>query len=326
MNVKIVILIVAVVLSGCKKEYAPNDPGNLVPRTVDQDLSFPAISINGIKLHSETYGSSADPMVVILHGGPGSDYRAMLNCKDLANNGYFVVFYDQRGSGLSQRVDKDTYSVQLMLDDLTAVIQHYRSSPAQKVFLFGHSWGAMLATAYINTYPTAISGAILSEPGGFTWEDTKGYISRSQSIDIFAKSINDVFYQDQFITGKENEQDILDYKAALSSAADVATGNMVGNAGPYPFWRFGAVVEASLFKIGKNEGFNFTTHLNQFQTKVLFLYSELNRAYGVQYAKRVSSAYPNADPEKINGSGHQMIYFAWDNVYSLALPYLNSLK
>ncbi len=168
------LLIMMVSFWGCAKENLIAEEGNLVPKTVEGNPALPNILVNGTMLHSEAFGNPDSAMLVVLHGGPGSDYRYLLNCKELANQGYFVVFYDQRGSGLSKRHLKSSYSIQVMLDDLSGVIAHYRSSPAQKVFLLGHSWGAILATAYINQYPTAIRGAILAEPGGFTWDDIEG--------------------------------------------------------------------------------------------------------------------------------------------------------
>ena len=167
-----VILGVLFFFTGCE-EMDLQERGVLGPKTVDQDASLSSINVNGTELHSESFGNPSDPMIVVLHGGPGLDYRHLLNCKSFADYGFFVVFYDQRGSGLSQRQRKSNYSMQVMLDDLSAVIAHYRSSPQQKVILLGHSWGAMMATAYINQYPTAIQGVLLSEPGGFKWDDIK---------------------------------------------------------------------------------------------------------------------------------------------------------
>ena len=82
-----------------------------------------------------------------------------------------------------------------MLDDLGAVIAHFKTSSSQKVMLLGHSWGAMLATAYINQNPSVINGAILAEPGGLVW------------------------------------QDIMDYKFGLLSYADGAKDSPLGNEG-----------------------------------------------------------------------------------------------
>lgn len=303
-----------------------DEPGNLVPKTVDQDLSLPAISVAGTEFHTETFGNPDSAMIVMLHGGPGSDCRSILNAKELASSGYFVVFYDQRGSGLSKRHSKNTYTIQLMLDDLTAVIQHYRSLPGQKIFLFGHSWGAMLATAYVNAYPVAINGVILAEPGGFTFDDMKKYVSRARVIKPSGESTNDALYFDQFITGSENDHEILDYKGALAGAYSDADGNPEGNMGPTPFWRFGAVANSALFDIADKDGFDWTTNLHLYSTKVLFLYSERNAAYGLHWAQSVSSPYPSVQLEQINGSGHEMIHSGWNEVSPLAINYLNSLK
>ncbi|MBD3289497.1 alpha/beta fold hydrolase [candidate division KSB1 bacterium] len=296
-----------------------DEPGNLVPLTVEEDLSLPSISINGTLLHAETFGNQNDPLLVIIHGGPGTDYRSMLNCSDFANDGFYVVFYDQRGSGLSQRPKNPNYTPQLFIDDLDAVISHFHKSVDQKIFLYGHSWGAMLAAAYIDQNLDAISGVILTEPGGFTWEDTEAYINRWRKIEFFDETTNDLVYLDQFITADSDE--MLDYKASL-----VNTDHLVGNVGPTPFWRMGARCNQKTIEYAMEHGFDFTTNLHQYVTKVLFGYSELNNAYGQKHAEKVSSAFPNFELVEIKGTGHDIPYFGWENFYPLAKAYLNELK
>ena len=326
-NKLIPLVILVFIFSACTKGRQINEEGNLVPKTVEQDASIPSITVNGAKFHAETFGNPADKMLVILHGGPGSDYRYLLNCKEFANHGYYIVFYDQRGSGLSQRFDKRSYSTDIMIEDLNAVIAHYKTSPTQKVFLLGHSWGAILATAYVNKYPTAIRGQVLCEPGGFKWQDIKDYVSRSRDFHFTSEALNDALYPDQFLTGKENQHAILDYKLALLSASDGAKDNPIGDEGLLPFWRPGAVVNKALFDLGEREKPDWTTNLHAFSTKVFFAYSEKNSAYGLSHAQLVSSAYSNVQLEKINGAGHDFISFptGWSNFFPKALNYLNSL-
>lgn len=321
------ILLLSFFFFSCTKEFKINEEGNLVPKTVELDASLPAITVNGSKFHAETFGNPANKMLVILHGGPGSDYRYLLNCKEFANQGYFVVFYDQRGSGLSKRYSKQSYTIQVMINDLAAVIAHYRTSQSQKVFLLGHSWGAMLATAFINQHPTSINGVVLGEPGGFKWQDIKDYVARAQDFRFTSETLNDAAYLEQFMTGNENQQAILDYKFGLMASADGAKDSPLGNDGPLPFWRSGAVVNRALFDIGEREKPDWTTNLHKFSTKVFFAYSERNKAYGLAHAQMVSSAYPNVQLEKINGAGHDFISFptGWANFFPLALTYLNSL-
>ncbi|MDX1907390.1 MAG: alpha/beta hydrolase [Bacteroidia bacterium] len=322
MNKIVIVVLIALLAAGCRQAF--DEPGNLVPKTVDEDASLPAINVNGTLLHAESYGNPDSPMVVFLHGGPGADYRNGLNVRELAAYGYFVVLYDQRGTGLSQRHPKEQFSIQLYLDDLSAVIALYRTSPAQKVFLFGHSWGAMLTAAYINAYPDRIDGAILAEPGGLNKTLLDAYGTTSRKLGLLAETTNNVLYAEKFLS--RNEHEILDYKLGLQSPFSYAENNDEGIEGPSPFWRNGAVSLAAMLDIAENEGFDFTTQLAAYPTKVLFIYGENNRSYGETFARKEASFFPAYELARIEDTGHEMIYFKWDKVLPVVLPYLNALK
>ena len=322
-------LIILFGIHSCKKLLDPNDPGNLVLKTVDQDPSLPAIFVNNAHFHSEAFGNPDSSMVVLLHGGPGGDYRYLLKAKQLVNDGYYVVFFDQRGAGLSERFDASIFSIQIVLDDLNAIIDYYRTSSQQKVFLIGHSWGAMYATAFVNTYPNVIDGIVLAEPGGFTSKQTLDYIKRAQNGELFDENTSDTFFYEQLLTGDENDHQILDYRFMLRSNFDNNTEeNIIGNppGAIEPEWRNGAVTNIVFQKISANEGFDWTTNLGQFNKPVLFIYSENNKAYGTAHATLLSSSYPDIQLVQMPDCGHDMIYFQWEEFYPLALNYLNSLN
>ena len=63
-----------------------------VAATVVDDTSLPQIEVNGVRLHAETYGNPTHPVIIVLHGGPGGDYRSQLSARSLADSN-FVVFY-----------------------------------------------------------------------------------------------------------------------------------------------------------------------------------------------------------------------------------------
>ena len=138
-----------------------------VPATVAQDPSLPSITINGYTYHGETFGDPENPVVITLHGGPGSDYRSILNLQQLADE-YYVVFFDQRGAGLSPRVNPEEITLASTIADLDAIVEYY--GKGQKVNLVGHSWGAMLASAYLGQYPEKVDHVVLAEPGFLTAE------------------------------------------------------------------------------------------------------------------------------------------------------------
>jgi proline iminopeptidase len=165
MSTRLPMIFLALALgAGC---LDPGAPGNLVPRTVTEDPTLPQLAVAGTHLHAESFGPAGAPTVVVLHGGPGADYRSMLPLKALADDGYKVVFWDQRGAGLSERHDASTYTMTGYLEDLRQVIEQM-ATPGQPFVFIGHSWGAMYATWFINEhgdYGGRLQGAILSEPG-----------------------------------------------------------------------------------------------------------------------------------------------------------------
>src|SRR5215212_3659032 len=82
-------------------------PGNMVPRTVVEDPALPAVDLDGTRFHAETFGEPGNPTLIFLHGGPGGDYRDLLRLRPLLEDDYYLVFWDQRGAGLSRRHDAD---------------------------------------------------------------------------------------------------------------------------------------------------------------------------------------------------------------------------
>lgn len=303
----------AILMFSCSKERYINEPGNLVPRTVAEDATIPFITVNGAKLHAGAFGHPDSTMVVFLHGGPGGDYRSLLNGKQLADHGFRVVFYDQRGSGLSQRYNRKHYtnaglgSLDTLYNELACVIAHYRTSAAQKVYLVGHSWGAILATGYAAKYPNNIQGLVVAEPGGLQWSDIKDYVKTSRSFSLWGEILNDAAYLGQFISGKENQHEILDYKMALCSSVNSITGE--DNTLPASFWRPGAVINTALFDVGETYAPDFSQGIGNFHVPVLFLYSQQNKAYPLSWAQKIAAPYYDVNIKMVPGTGHGGIFY-----------------
>lgn len=314
-NVVLFIIFFSFLLLSCTDDRDIKTTGNLVPRTVIEDLSLPSIIVNGAKLHAQAFGPKDSTLLIVLHGGPGANYRYMLNCKSLADKGYRVVFYDQIGSGLSQRFPKEYYTKfgadainKVFYDELKGVINIYKQNPKQKVVLIGDSWGGILAVGYAGKYPNDIDGIIVGEPGGLKWEDIEEYLKNSQAFKFFGETLNDATFKDQIISDQADQHEILDYNWGLKGAKNEIVGEQTpdigGNGIYYKNYRVGAVVIATMVEIGEKYNVDFTTGIDQFKKKALYIYSNQNVVHTDAWAQKISSVIPNKELFKVKGVGH----------------------
>lgn len=292
-------------LAGC---LDPGAAGNLVPKTADQDSSIPQLSFNDSTFHLETVGDAANPVVIMLHGGPGSDYRSLLRLLDpvdgrsLADD-YLVVLWDQRGSGLSQRHHADDIDLASYDADLDWLVEHF--SPNRQVVLIGHSWGGMYATYYISEHPDKVAGAVLMESGPITGELFKDVEDRIFELDFFSEWLNDYAWTERIITPDDHAR--ADYLRALGMLSDAQPGYHQSTVDRAPMWRLGAVTSTALPEDGMEDGepvWDFTTGLASFTTEVLFVASENNTVIGEDFQTRQMAYYPTASLAVIADCGH----------------------
>ena len=289
-----------------------------VAKTVDEDPSLPSIAIAGTRFHAEAFGDPNAPMIMVLHGGPGGDYRSLLPMRALADDGYYVVFWDQRGAGLSRRHARSSYAMSSYLEDLRLVIEHYSASSKQPIIFIGHSWGAMYATWFINEYGDyngRIRGAILSEPGAFTKAQLDVFLDEIMAaMPIVAERFNDILWTRQFMTAADHAR--ADYLSGLRSFGGVPS-EMHDPEKPEPTWRAGAVVNAKLFSFAQ-DGFDWTTRLRDYGRPVLFLRGE----HGLPQQQELASHYATAELITVRGVGHEGIWERSDEFLAHIRRYL----
>jgi len=275
--------------------------------------------------HAEAFGDPAAPLVFVLHGGPGSDYRGLLPLKALVADGYRVVFWDQRGAGLSKRHNWDEYTESTYLDDLRLIIEHYTVVPDQPLVFIGHSWGAMYLTWFINEYGDyggRVCGAILSDPGAFTKTQLDLYMKRLfGSLELTGEQVNDITWAEQFLSS--GDQARADYLSAQMSMT-ATPAEHVDPANPPPFWRKGALVHDRLFAMVK-DGFDWTTNLKAFPHKVLFLRGDLFTANPLDYQQEMAASYADAEIITIPHVGHEMIWERPDDYLAHTRDYFQEI-
>jgi proline iminopeptidase len=286
-----------------------------VSQTIEEDKSIPHIEINDVVFHAETFGNDTNQTVIVIHGGPGNDYRYLLPLKELAKK-YFVVFYDQRGTGLSTRVDEEEQSLEISINDLANIIDYY--SPEKKVNLIGHSWGAMLASGYMAQNPERVAKAVLAEPGMLTSEKALEYMQAFQikmSWPVI-KAMTRILFE-SFHLNNADKQARIDYVFG-----EIVTLDMEGNPmrryfcdenieNTYmPFWRFSGLASQTIRKKGMDENgdmnIDLVSGLGNYTRKVLFVTGECSQILGEDFQQGHMKYFPNAEMVVIKDAGHTM--------------------
>ena len=108
------------------------------------------------------------PTIFLLHGGPGSDHSAFKGyCPELQSVAQLVMM-DHRGCGRSQPGDPQTYTLENNIEDIEALSDYLG---LDKIIVYGHSYGGMVAQGYALKYPKRVAKLIL----GVTVSDNSFY-------------------------------------------------------------------------------------------------------------------------------------------------------
>ncbi len=286
-----------------------------VAATVVDDPSLPSIHINGVHLHAESFGNPNNPVVVVVHGGPGNDYRYLLHLKSLADE-YYVVFYDQRGSGLSERLAAEELTLENCLSDLDAIVDHY--GRGDKVYLIGHSWGGMLASGYTAKHPQKLAGVVLAEPGTLTTEMFEEYMRITNNLaldlnwDLF-KLLVVSWFESLHIDGPDEQAGQDYFWTKLVWESDPETHPLRGyycssDQSKYSEWRFGSLANRAIRQSGMDENgkinLDLVSGLENYQDTVLFLTGSCNTIIGETYQNKQMKYFPAARQEVIQDAGH----------------------
>ncbi len=117
-----------------------------------------SIPVNGVQQWLLIRGvDRRKPVLLFVHGGPGSAHIGILRNYQKELEKYFVVVqWDQRGAGLSglEPVPDETYNKEQFVADGLEVTGYLRKRFKQeKIFLVGHSWGSGLGYILAMRHP-----------------------------------------------------------------------------------------------------------------------------------------------------------------------------
>ena len=136
--------------------------GSVLPGSIAQTAY---VSLGGIDQWIMLRGENAsNPVLVVLHGGPGFPETNFFRHYNTALEKWFtVVHWEQRGAGKSFTSDTPVASmtIERFVRDLDELVDTVCAKLGQKkVVVLGHSWGSSLGTIYAARHPEKVSAYV----------------------------------------------------------------------------------------------------------------------------------------------------------------------
>ncbi len=259
------------------------------------------ITVTGGKVWYKIVGSGEKTPLVLLHGGPGVPSYYLKPMTSLADERP-VIFIDQLGCGRSDRITDTTL---MTIDSYVNELKQIHDSLGLKDFyLFGHSWGTILAVEYYFAHPDGIKSLILSGPALDLHRWTK-------DADTLIAALPDSIQKAIRTNEKKGTYDSPEYVAAvdyyyklyvsrkLPWSADIDSSFSLAGANVYM-----QMDGPSEFTItGNLRDYDVTTRLRNIKVPTLFIGGEYDEARP-STVRYYSSLVPNSESAIIPNAGH----------------------
>ncbi len=285
--------------------------GVLVPPTVDQDPMLPSVEVevagHNRLIHVRTFGHPNNPPLFILHGSY-TDTRPYSNiCENLSDR-YFLVIWDQRGCGLSERITEDEFTLESAVEEINAMKSIY--APDSKISIIGQSWGGGLASLYTATHSENVEQLAIIEPMPLTGSDMQQLFKTLVQFSYFNETWNNLARHGKAISARTHEQ--IDYRAMMILRSTMTSGyHCDGNNPPdWPVHRVGGFVEYVRNKrLGnpiKGFSYDFTQGLEYYNDTVLILGGSCSSLGYQMQTEYTQSHFNRAKVVEIQNAGHRM--------------------
>lgn len=288
------------------RTYDVEEANQMVPATADADPLLPQLRINVAghdrAIHLQTFGSPQSPAVFAIPGGPGADYKLLLPLKALADS-FFVVLWDPRGAGLSERVERSELTIESSVAEIQAVKD--KLSITGKLRLVGHSFGANVMARYADQHKDLVERLVLIEPA---------MLNKSSDVDYNGGSVSFLdghvfFWSNELLTSSDHAS--ADYKAIdllpKASRNFTCDGSIPD---PYPMWRFGSfhyhIIQKHVRSLPKD--FRWAPELSNAQFPISVICGSCGAA-GETYQRRATlPEIPTARFAVIQNAGHISLF------------------
>lgn len=254
--------------------------------------------INGTNLYITIDGKGAP--IVFIHGGPGLNHSYFEPHVDPLSKKFKTVLYDQRACGKSALPATDSLALSFFINDIEAIRNELK---AEKITLFAHSWGSLLAVNYAMQFPKQVKSMILcnSVPLSKAY-DSDALENRKMQLTVTDSTDRSIIMgSPDFKAGSANAYERLlklSFRHSFDKSENISALNL---ALPKNY------VEASqsLYKgLSKDlTDYDYYDEIKEFKFPVLILHGKSDLV-PLEAIERMDTSIPNSELIVFNKSGH----------------------
>ncbi len=154
-SITLILSVLLWIKSPGKTDPIIDQKGKVIPGSIS---SIEKIKLGGLEQYMIIRGAdSTKPVMLYLHGGPGSPEIAFIKeTNTKLENDFVMVYWEQRGAGksFSGNIPAESMNLSQMISDTRELSEILaKRFKHQKIYLMGHSWGSLLGILTAYKYP-----------------------------------------------------------------------------------------------------------------------------------------------------------------------------
>lgn len=123
---------------------------------MNQKKEYMDVHVNGLKFHVQTFGSGVPIIMIMGLGAPGDKWK---HNYELLSKWFWCIVPDNRGAGLSDKPEAESYTTEQMADDIIGIMD---TLDIKKAHVMGVSMGGAIAQQVALKVPDRVLSLILT--------------------------------------------------------------------------------------------------------------------------------------------------------------------
>lgn len=123
---------------------------------MNQKKEYMDVHVNGLKFHVQTFGSGVPIIMIMGLGAPGDKWK---HNYELLSKWFWCIVPDNRGAGLSDKPEAESYTTEQMADDIIGIMD---TLDIKKAHVMGVSMGGAIAQQVALKIPDRVLSLILT--------------------------------------------------------------------------------------------------------------------------------------------------------------------